>query len=87
VPDVITWGELVRVILALLGACFRGKLRRRTGNGGLRVKICFISNYNVGFGLSGGDRIFIELMKGWRRHAQVLCWGALKRRPSRRAAA
>jgi len=41
----------------------------------MRVKICFISNYNVGFGLSGGDRIFIELMKGWRRHAQILLLG------------
>ncbi len=39
------------------------------------MKICFISNYNVGFGLSGGDRIFIELMKGWRRHAQIVLVG------------
>jgi len=39
------------------------------------VKICFISNYNVGFGLSGGDRIFIELMKGWRCHAQIVLLG------------
>ncbi|MFZ4396903.1 MAG: glycosyltransferase family 4 protein [Kiritimatiellia bacterium] len=39
------------------------------------MKICFISNYNVGFGLSGGDRIFIELMKGWRRHAQIVLLG------------
>ena len=40
-----------------------------------RLKICFISNYNVGFGLSGGDRIFIELMKGWRQHAQIVLLG------------
>ncbi|MEI7899617.1 MAG: glycosyltransferase family 4 protein [bacterium] len=39
------------------------------------MKICFISNYNVGFGLSGGDRIFIELMKGWRCHAQIVLMG------------
>jgi glycosyltransferase involved in cell wall biosynthesis len=39
------------------------------------VKICFIANYNVGFGLSGGDRIFIELMKGWRRHAEIVLLG------------
>jgi glycosyltransferase involved in cell wall biosynthesis len=39
------------------------------------MKICFISNYNVGVGLSGGDRIFIELMKGWRRHATIMLMG------------
>ncbi len=45
------------------------------GRAGVRVKICFIANYNVGLGLSGGDRIFIELMKGWRRHAQIVLMG------------
>ncbi len=39
------------------------------------MKICFISNYNVGLGLSGGDRIFIELMKGWQRHAEIVLLG------------
>jgi glycosyltransferase involved in cell wall biosynthesis len=39
------------------------------------VKICFVSNYNVGLGLSGGDRIFIELMKGWGRHAEIMLLG------------
>jgi glycosyltransferase involved in cell wall biosynthesis len=39
------------------------------------MKFCFISNYNVGLGLSGGDRIFIELMKGWRAHAQIVLLG------------
>lgn len=39
------------------------------------MKICFISNYNVGFGLSGGDRIFIELMKAWRKHAEISLMG------------
>ncbi len=39
------------------------------------MKICFISNYNVGFGLSGGDRIFIELMKEWRQHAEIVLLG------------
>lgn len=39
------------------------------------MKICFISNYNVGVGLSGGDRIWTELMKGWRRHAEIVLLG------------
>jgi len=39
------------------------------------MKICFISNYNVGLGLSGGDRIFIELLKGWRGRAQLVLLG------------
>ena len=39
------------------------------------MKICFISNYNVGLGLSGGDRIFIELLKGWRDKADLTLMG------------
>jgi glycosyltransferase involved in cell wall biosynthesis len=38
------------------------------------VKICFISNYNV-IGLSGGDRIFVELLKGWSAHAEMVLLG------------
>lgn len=39
------------------------------------MKICFISNYNVGLGLSGGDSIFIELLRGWGRHADMVLAG------------
>lgn len=38
------------------------------------MKICFVANYNV-IGLSGGDRIFVELLKGWRHHAQMVLMG------------
>jgi glycosyltransferase involved in cell wall biosynthesis len=39
------------------------------------MKICFVSNYNVGLGLSGGDRIFIEFLKHWNRHARLVLMG------------
>lgn len=39
------------------------------------MKICFIANNNIGFGLSGGDRIFTELIKGWKSHAHILLMG------------
>ena len=39
------------------------------------MKICFISNYNVGLGLSGGDSIFIELLRGWSRHSDMVLAG------------
>jgi glycosyltransferase involved in cell wall biosynthesis len=39
------------------------------------MKICFIANNNIGFGLSGGDRIFTELIKGWKTHAPVQLMG------------
>lgn len=39
------------------------------------MKICFVSNYNVGLGLSGGDSIFIELLRGWSRHADMVLAG------------
>ena len=39
------------------------------------MKICFIANNNIGFGLSGGDRIFTELIKGWKAHAHILLMG------------
>ena len=34
-------------------------------------KILIISNNSIGTGLSGGDRIFIELIKGWKNIADV----------------
>lgn len=39
------------------------------------MKIVFIANNNIGFGLSGGDRIFTELIKGWRQHTPVQLMG------------
>jgi glycosyltransferase involved in cell wall biosynthesis len=39
------------------------------------MKICFISNNNIGLGFSGGDRIFTELIKGWKQHASILLMG------------
>jgi glycosyltransferase involved in cell wall biosynthesis len=39
------------------------------------MKICFIANNNIGFGLSGGDRIFTELIKGWQTHAHIQLMG------------
>ena len=39
------------------------------------MKICFVSNYNIGLGLSGGDRIFIEFLKHWHSHAQMILMG------------
>ena len=39
------------------------------------MKIVFIANNNIGFGLSGGDRIFTELIKGWKMHAHVQLMG------------
>ena len=40
------------------------------------MKICFISNNNIGLGFSGGDRIFTELIKGWKHYAHILLMGA-----------
>lgn len=38
----------------------------------MKNKILFISFYNFGFsGLSGGDRIFIELVNGWKKNLSV----------------
>jgi len=39
-------------------------------------KIVFVANNNIGSGLSGGDRIFIELMRGWGRRAQITLIGS-----------
>jgi glycosyltransferase involved in cell wall biosynthesis len=39
------------------------------------MKIVFISNNNIGLGFSGGDRIFTELIKGWKQHASILLMG------------
>ncbi len=39
-------------------------------------KVIFIANNNIGdFGLSGGDRIFIELARGWKDKAEVCLAG------------
>jgi len=40
------------------------------------MKICFISNNTIGLGFSGGDRIFTELIKGWKNHATIQLMGA-----------
>ncbi len=39
-------------------------------------KICFFSNNNIGLGFSGGDRIFTELLKGWKPHAEMMLLGS-----------
>lgn len=39
------------------------------------MKICFISNNNIDSGLSGGDRIFTELIKGWGKYAHIQLMG------------
>ena len=39
------------------------------------MKIVFIANNNIGFGLSGGDRIFSELINGWKQHTPVQLMG------------
>ncbi|MDD4869470.1 MAG: glycosyltransferase family 4 protein [Kiritimatiellae bacterium] len=39
-------------------------------------KIIVISNNSIGSGLSGGDRIFIELIKGWRSLANITLIGS-----------
>ena len=38
--------------------------------------IVFISNNSIGTGLSGGDRIFIELLKGWQKYFNSLLIGS-----------
>jgi len=40
------------------------------------MKFCFIANNNIGFGLTGGDRIFTELIKGWKDRASILLMGS-----------
>ena len=40
------------------------------------MKICFIANNNIGYGLTGGDRIFTELIKGWKQHTSILLMGS-----------
>jgi len=40
------------------------------------MKICFISNNNIGLGFSGGDRIFTELIKGWKSYATIQLMGS-----------
>jgi glycosyltransferase involved in cell wall biosynthesis len=40
------------------------------------MKYCFISINNFGLGFSGGDRIFTELMKGWKKHVSLLLLGS-----------
>jgi len=40
------------------------------------MKIVFIANNNLGLGFSGGDRIFTELIKGWKRYATIQLMGA-----------
>jgi hypothetical protein len=33
--------------------------------------IIFFANNNIGTGLSGGDRIFIEFLKNWQNKAKI----------------
>jgi glycosyltransferase involved in cell wall biosynthesis len=40
------------------------------------MQICFIANNNIGDGLSGGDRIFTELLKNWRVRANLTLVGS-----------
>ena len=39
------------------------------------MRICFIANNNIGYGLSGGDRIFTELLKRWTPYASLQLMG------------
>ncbi len=39
------------------------------------MKIIFVVNWYQGFGLSGGDRIWVELVKGWQAKVQLLIVG------------
>lgn len=34
-------------------------------------KIIFVANNNLGFGLSGGDRIFLEFLKNWQNKSEI----------------
>lgn len=36
-----------------------------------KPNILFIANNNIGFGLSGGDTIFINFLKYWKKHSQL----------------
>ena len=40
------------------------------------MRICFIANNNIGFGLTGGDRIFTELLKRWTTVASFQLMGS-----------
>jgi glycosyltransferase involved in cell wall biosynthesis len=40
------------------------------------MKICFVANNNIGFGLTGGDRIFTELLKRWTTVASLQLMGS-----------
>lgn len=40
------------------------------------MKICFISNNSIGEGFSGGERIYTELLKGWRRYGYTQLMGS-----------
>ena len=42
------------------------------------MSILFISNSNFGFGLSGGDRIFLELLRRWQKKQNVSLMGAVE---------
>lgn len=42
----------------------------------MEKKILFIANNNIGYGLSGGDRIFIELIKNWKNCSDVTLIGS-----------
>ena len=39
------------------------------------MRICFIANNNIGYGLSGGDRIFTELLKRWTTYSSLQLMG------------
>jgi glycosyltransferase involved in cell wall biosynthesis len=40
------------------------------------MRICFIANNNIGYGLTGGDRIFTELLKRWSTLASLQLMGS-----------
>ncbi len=41
-----------------------------------KKKILFIANNNEGFGLSGGDRIFVELIRNWETKLDIVLAGS-----------
>lgn len=41
-----------------------------------RKNIIFIANNNLGKSLSGGDRIFVELMRGWKDKINIFLFGS-----------
>lgn len=42
----------------------------------MKPTIIFIANNNIGNGLSGGDRIFVELIRHWKKISRIILFGS-----------